>query len=134
MHSILCRPCFFRSAALENYFRWSRRSCSTRFPSIHHLAVSLHREGAGRGLATSTLNQPTLLSLRLTMSSCCASMCLLESPSKINYLEFTAENSWRHAPQKDTGASYCNGAPVSFCIQISSVIPHLIRASVMRGG
>ena len=124
---LLCRPCFFRSAALENYFRWSRRSCSTRFPSIHHLAVSLHRE-VGHLNAKPT-NQPVRFPSISPSPPCCASIWLLESPTKPKYLEC---KSW-NALQKATGAPYCSGAPVSFCMWISIVIPHLIRASVMRG-
>ena len=92
----LCRqPRFFRSAALENYFR---RSCSARFPSIHHLAVSLPREVG----ATSTLNQPFRFPSISPSCLCCASQCLLESPSKLKSLECTTDNSW-NALEKATG-------------------------------
>ena len=72
---------------VENYFRcWSRSCSSARFTSIHHLAVSLHREG-GRWWPP----KPTsLCAFPPSQHPCCATIWLLESPSKLKYLEFTA--------------------------------------------
>ena len=52
----LCILCFFRSAALENYFRWSPTLFSQI--SINSSPCRQFAQGGREGGATSTLNQP----------------------------------------------------------------------------
>ena len=135
VHSARCRPCFFRSAALERIISAAGRDPVHCLPDLHQFITS-QSVCTGRVGGGGHQNQPTF-ALSLHPNLLVVPACdFLKALPNLSIWSALPENSWRpavHIAKRHRG-TILQWCPCVFLhLNIPIAIPHMIGASVMRG-